>query len=257
MPSPVSAEAVYAVLLPAWFLLAACAFIALQFRSAAYGRHLRDGWGPTLPSTVGWVVMELPAVVIPIALWATSDRITNPVSLTFLALWLLHYGHRTFIWPLRMRLRGKRMPLTIPVLAFVSNVGIDWLNAVWLFRLSPPPDPSWFTDPRFVLGALLFVGGMALNLHSDEVLRRLRAPGETGYRIPHGGGYRWVSCPNYLGELIEWSGWAVLTWSMPGLAFAVWAASNLVPRALQNHAWYRETFPDYPPERRALVPGVL
>ncbi len=28
----------------------------------------------------------------------------------------------------------------------------------------------------------------------------LREPGENGYKIPHGGGYRFISCPNYLGD---------------------------------------------------------
>jgi hypothetical protein len=32
--------------------------------------------------------------------------------------------------------------------------------------------------------------------------------------------------------------------------------ANLVPRAIATHAWYREKFADYPPERRILVPFV-
>jgi protein-S-isoprenylcysteine O-methyltransferase Ste14 len=69
--------------------------------------------------------------------------------------------------------------------------------------------------------------------------------------------YRFVSAPNYLGELIEWTGWAVLTWSAAGATFAFFTAANLVPRALTHHRWYRETFDDYPPERRAIVPFLL
>jgi hypothetical protein len=51
-------------------------------------------------------------------------------------------------------------------------------------------------------------------------------------------------------------GWAVATWSLSGLAFATWTAANLAPRARANHRWYLETMPDYPPERKALLPGV-
>ena len=51
------------------------------------------------------------------------------------------------------------------------------------------------------------------------ILRNLRAPGETGYKIPVGGLFRWVSSPNYFGELLEWTGWAIATWSIPGVAF--------------------------------------
>ena len=94
-------------------------------------------------------------------------------------------------------------------------------------------------------------------VHSDRVLINLRKPGETGYKIPVGGGYRWVTAPNYLGEILEWTGWAILTWSTAGLSFAVFTMANLAPRAFSNHTWYRENFPDYPPERKALIPYLF
>ena len=72
-----------------------------------------------------------------------------------------------------------------------------------------------------------------------------------------GGAFELVSCPNYLGEILEWCGWALATWSWPGLAFALYTIANLAPRAVTHHRWYRETFPDYPPKRRALVPYLF
>jgi hypothetical protein len=66
-----------------------------------------------------------------------------------------------------------------------------------------------------------------------------------------------VSCPNYLGEIIEWSGWALATWSLAGAAFALYTIANLAPRAVAYHRWYRESFNDYPPARRALLPFIL
>ena len=98
---------------------------------------------------------------------------------------------------------------------------------------------------------------MSLNIHSDNVLLRLRRHGKTKYAVPEGGAYRFVSCPNYLGEILEWTGWAVATWSLGGLAFCVLTAANLIPRARSNHRWYQERFPDYPSTRRALIPGVF
>jgi len=88
-------------------------------------------------------------------------------------------------------------------------------------------------------------------------LRTLRAPGERGYKIPHGGLYRFVSAPNYFGELVEWSGFALAAWSPAALVFVVWTAANLAPRAWANHRWYRRTFADYPTGRRALVPFLF
>ena len=35
------------------------------------------------------------------------------------------------------------------------------------------------------------------------------------------------------------------------------SAANLIPRAITTQRWYREKFPDYPKERKALIPGIL
>ena len=77
------------------------------------------------------------------------------------------------------------------------------------------------------------------------------------YRIPTGGLFRYVTNPSYFTEIMSFAGFAIATWSLPGLAFALYTAANVGPRALANHRWYRETFPNYPRHRRALVPFVL
>ena len=74
---------------------------------------------------------------------------------------------------------------------------------------------SWLADPRFIIGALLFVIGFWTHYRSDEILRSLRET-DRGYQIPRGGLYRFISCPNYFGEIVEWTGFAIATWSLPG-----------------------------------------
>ena len=69
--------------------------------------------------------------------------------------------------------------------------------------------------------------------------------------------FRWVSSPNYLGEIIQWTGWAVMTWSLAGVAFALFTFCNLAPRAISNHRWYREYFAQYPAGRKVLFPGLF
>ena len=246
---------VYSWLLLAWAGVAACVFIALQFLTAPYGRHARPGWGPTIHRTAGWVIMESPAVVVFLACFAVSGR-RDPVSLTWVLLWLLHYAWRAFIYPFRLRGGQLRMPLSVVAMAFVFNVMNGYLQGRGLFTMGPLRAATWFADPRFIVGVLLFLGGYAINQQSDIILRDLRAPGETGYRIPNGGGFRFVSCPNYSGELVEWLGWAMLTWSPAGLVFFLWTAANLVPRARSHHRWYQEHFPDYPRARKAVVPWL-
>lgn len=236
------------------FGLAAVTFAALMRITAPYGRHVRTGWGPTVPNRVGWIVMEAPAVLVFATVFALGDGASQWVPLAFLGFWQLHYVHRTFVFPFRTR-SNKRMPILIAGTAIAFNTLNAGINAWWVSHLGNY-SMAWFADARFVAGALVFLAGFAVNLHSDHILLHLRAPGETGYKIPHGGMFRFVSCPNYLGEMMEWVGWAIMTWSLPGLAFALYTAANLIPRALQNHRWYREQFPDYP-RRRAVLPGIL
>ena len=98
---------------------------------------------------------------------------------------------------------------------------------------------------------------MIINIKSDDILFALRDDGSTGYKIPRGGLFEKVSCPNYLGEIIEWTGWAIATWSLAGATFAIWTVCNLAPRALAHHKWYKEEFEEYPEDRKALVPFLL
>jgi len=226
------------------------------FISAPYGRHEREGWGPVLPAKVGWVAMELPSVLVAIGAFVVGAQADQLVPRLLLGVWLLHYLQRTLIFPFLMRGKAKKMPLVLAAVAFAYTSFNAWINLHHVGDVGHYPT-EWLSDPRFLGGLALFLVGYYVNLRSDHILRTLRAPGESGYKIPHGFLYRWVSSPNYLGEMMEWFGWALMTWSLPGLFFALYTVANLGPRAMTNHRWYQETFPDYPTERKALIPGVL
>lgn len=236
----------------AMYALALVSWLGVNFIVAPYGRHAREGWGPTIPQWIGWMVMESPAVFA-VTWFFLQGPERSVASWALLALWMSHYLNRTFVYPLRLSAPQRPMPVLIPAMAF----GFQLLNGyVQGTQLGAGYAASWLLSPQFWAGVALFGAGQWINHQSDAILLALRAPGETGYKIPTGGLYRWVSCPNYLGELIIWTGWAVATWSSAGLSFAVYTFANLAPRAAANHRWYREQFPDYPPERRALIPFI-
>lgn len=247
----------YHWLVIAWMALAAITFLALFFVTAPYGRFTRGGWGPRISARWGWVLMETPSLLVFLVLYGVGDRKLQPVSLVFLVLWVIHYLHRSLIYP--FRLHTGRPSITVSVIAMGAcfNVGNGYLNARYLYTLGPALEDSWLLDPRFVFGVVLFVFGFALNQHSDRVLIGLRKRGETAYSIPYGGGYRFISCPNYTGEMVEWGGWALACWNPGALAFFVWTVANLAPRAVKTHQWYRGEFPDYPKKRKALLPFIV
>lgn len=246
----------FTIVLLSWIGLAPAIALILLKIAAPYGRHGKGSVGPRVPARLGWFLMELPALLVFPVLAVASGGLDSPVLLLLLGLWVLHYGNRAVVYPLRLT-AGSPMPVVIVASGVAFNVINGTLLGLGLSVFDAPRGIEWLADPRAWVGTLMFLGGFALNLHSDQVLRGLRRDGKGGYRVPQGGLYRLVSCPNYLGEILEWTGWAIASWSLPGLAFAVWTAANLLPRALTHHQWYRRTFPDYPKCRKALLPFLL
>jgi hypothetical protein len=230
-----------------WIVLAVVCSILLVFIPAPYGKFTRKGFGPLVDRRAGWIAMETPAVWAMAFFFAFGRSTANPVAIVFLVMWEIHYLYRTYVFPFRMRGEKRQMTLLAVLFGVVFNTGNAYLNGHYIFTMSEPYPGQWFFDARFFLGAGLFAVGLGINIHSDAILRSLRKPGEAGYKIQ----------PNYFGEIVEWAGWALATWSLGGLVFFMWTASNLVPRALSHHKWYLSNFPSYPRRRKALIPFVF
>ena len=240
----------------AWIGLAVVVFVALFFVTAPYGRHLRAGWGPMLPARLGWMVMEAPALLLVGLGLALGSRPLDAYSGLLGAMFVAHYVNRTLVFPLRLPRASRPMPLSIVLSAVFFNLVNGSLQGLWLGELAPSPQAFRLADPRVAIGLGLFLVGAVVNLQSDAILRRLRREG-SGYRVPQGGLFCCVSSPNYSGEIVEWTGFAIVMGALPGFAFLAWTLANLVPRAVEHHRWYRATFTDYPRARRALVPFLF
>jgi len=248
---------IYQIILVLSVVFAVGVFIALFFISAPYGRHARRGWGPQLPNWAGWLLMESVSAIVMAVLFVAGDAPRTLTAYFFLLMWEAHYIHRAYIYPFMLRGETRKMPVLVVLMAVVFNLGNGYVNGRYLFHFADGRyTTAWLLDPRFIIGVLLFIEGFVINRNADATLRELRKPGETDYKIPHGGLYEFISCPNYFGEILEWIGWALATWSLPGLTFAIWTFANLAPRARSHHKWYHETFSEYPANRKALIPGI-
>ena len=107
----------YYNLLVAWLVLCVAAGFYLLFKTAPYGRYLRDGWGVQVPSRLGWILFESPPVFLMIVFFILySDQ--SWVQIIFLSIWLSHYINRSLIWPLKAKISGKPMPLLIILFRF-------------------------------------------------------------------------------------------------------------------------------------------
>ena len=250
----------FTIVLIVMTVMAVVVFVSLFFVDAGYGRFYAPKWGPAIDNRLGWMLMEAPVFVAMLLLWWLSDRREDGIRLVFLLLFELHYFHRAFVFPWLMRGRSK-MPLSIIGTAVLFNTLNAYMQGGWLFYVSPVDyySADWLTSVPFLVGAALFLLGMGVNIHSDRIIRNLRKPGDTAHYLPRGGMFRWVTSANYFGELVEWTGFAILTWSMSGAVFALWTFANLAPRAARIYNGYRQEFPEQLDTRttKRIIPFIF
>lgn len=245
-------------LLLAMSALAVVVFVALFFVRAGYGMFRTSQWGISVNNKLGWVLMEAPVFFVMAHLWWYSEVRFHAAPLVFFLLFELHYFQRSFVFP--FLLKGKsRMPVAILLMGVLFNLINGFIQGEWLFYLAPEElyTDAWLDTPSFWAGLVLFLAGMGINWHSDYVIRHLRKPGDTKHYLPQRGMYRYVTSGNYFGELLEWTGFAVLTCSPAAWVFVLWTFANLAPRAHAIRKRYREEFGiEAVGKRKRLIPYI-
>ncbi|XP_074755584.1 3-oxo-5-alpha-steroid 4-dehydrogenase 1 [Athene noctua] len=235
--------------------LGATAALLLCFIPMPYGRYSSRRFGWLLPARPAWALQELPSLLVPLGLAACGGAVAAAwPNRLLLGCFVVHYAHRALIFPLLIR-EGKPTPFFTFVLALLFCVYNGYLQGRSLSNYAKYPS-GWLKGPCFITGFIGWLIGMAVNIHSDHILRNLRRPGETGYKIPRGGMFEYVSGANFFGEILEWFGFALACCTTESLAFALCTLFILGSRAKQHHQWYLEKFEDYPKNRKTLIPFV-
>jgi 3-oxo-5-alpha-steroid 4-dehydrogenase 1 len=257
-------DSTYDTILTAALGFAVFVFVASWFLPSPYGRFESDKFGVSVSPKLGWFLMELPATLSFLYFFSRGPNRQELVPTVLAAMWCLHYANRGFFFPWAMRVpKGQKgsFSMLVIVTGWLVTAMHGYFHGSYFSRYGEHYMREWLTDPRFIAGFVLYYVFMAGNLHADHILRNLRSReeierGERVYRVPQGGMYRWVTSPSYLCELCAWASFAVCTWSLAGVFIFVVSAANLVPRAVATHRWYQQKFPDYPKERKALIPFV-
>lgn len=264
-------------------LMAVVVFVALFFVKAGYGMFRTKQWGWAIDNKIGWVLMEAPAFMTMLATavlfnmekgtadYGCGDNQHFLLPSIFLAgLFLLHYFQRSFVFPFLMTGQSQ-MPVAIMLMGVVFN-SLNAFFLSWGLFLYPLdirmfvnsdtglplllPFGEWILQPHAIVGILIFFAGMAINMHSDYVIRHLRQPGDTKHYLPTKGMYRYVTSGNYFGELVEWIGFAIASMTPAAWIFVMWTAANLMPRAHAIHRRYREEFGEAVGCRKRMIPWI-
>jgi hypothetical protein len=234
-----------------WILIALIVLPINLIYKAPYGKHSTKKWGKSIDNKTGWILMELPALLTCPFIYFTITEEIN-LNVVFIVLWIIHYFNRTVIYPLRIKTKGKKIPIAIVASAFFFNMVNGILNGYFLTLLQFES----ISELYLILGFIIFIIGFYINISSDNLLIKLRT-NQKGYVIPNGKLFNYVSCPNFFGEIIEWLGFAIMTLNPGSLSFLIWTICNLIPRSKAHHKWYKENFENYPKKRKAVIPYLL
>ncbi|KAB1281337.1 3-oxo-5-alpha-steroid 4-dehydrogenase 1 [Camelus dromedarius] len=198
-------------------------YVLLRVVGSPYGRYASPHSAFPVPARAAWVLQELPSLALPLlaCAGARAERLNRWPNCILLGMFLIHYAQRTLIFSLLIR-GGKPTPLYSFVLAFVFCTYNGYLQSRYLSQYAVYSD-DWVTDPRFLTGGL----------------------------------FEYISAANYFGEVVEWCGYALASWSIQGWAFALFTFCTLVTRAQQHHQWYLDKFEDYPKFRKAMIPFLF
>ena len=246
----------YKQIMYVWMAIAVAIFLLLLKVTAPYGRHTSSKWGPQISNRTGWILMEAPAMIVLMYYMVVYSENQNIITYILVGAFMFHYINRTFIFPFRIRTKGKKMPLIIVCSGICFNL-VNGFSLGYYFAHFADYATDYLMQPHFIAGIILFIIGVFINLKADNMLIHLRKPGDTGYTIPAKWLFDYISCPNLFGEVIEWTGYAIMCWNLPAVLFLVWTAANLIPRALSHHKWYIQRFEDYPVARKAVFPFLL
>ncbi|KAF9777867.1 3-oxo-5-alpha-steroid 4-dehydrogenase-domain-containing protein [Thelephora terrestris] len=242
-----------------------------------------------LVSPITFVYTYLRSPLSPLSFGTPPPLSIHNPSTVLAILFLIHYANRAVFSPLRTPSRSKSHVIVVLSAILFNSVNGPLLGAY----LSSPECHSYlagaYRRPRFWLGILMWAAGFIGNIVHDEILLNIRrkkqaedakkAPEQTAkekkkgehYAIPHGLLYKYISFPNYFCEWVEWLGFALAASPIPSFAsqgsflatitppflFLVAEVLTMMPRAVRGHQWYRRKFPNYPKERRIVVPFLV
>ena len=174
------------------------------------------------------------------------------------AYWTFHYAKRIY----ETFNVHKFSHATMPLFNLVKNCTYYWLFALYVAYFVNHP---LYTAPG--LGQTVVCLGLAMvcqyaNYRCHVILASLRGPGVTGYVVPRGFLFEWVTCPNYSAEIAGWVLFTIATQTAAAGLFALVGAGQMLQWALSKGRRLRRLFRGEDGGERyrvryVLVPGVI
>jgi len=146
---------------------------------------------------------------------------------------------------------------TMPIFNLFKNSGYysfcGWYIAYFVLHplyISPPIELIYLLIPFYLLM-------MIFNFYSHYILANLRTGDSKERFIPKGFLFEYVSCPNYLFEIVQWFIYSIMTLSISAVVFLILGGGQMTIWALGKHSAYKKEFKDYPKNRKVLIPFIF
>ena len=188
-----------------------------------------------------------------------SDDLPSLAQTLTLIMTLLHFTKREVETLYIHRFSAS----TMPAFNIFKNSGHYWglsglVMAFFVYVPSSSTAAVSAYSPLIYLGLALFAVGEILNFNTHLSLRDLRKEGSTERGIPKGLGFDWVTCPNYLFELMAWLGILLVSWNWTVILFAAVAIIQMYLWSWKKERRYRKEFgAAYKKKRYAMLPGLI
>ncbi len=234
------------------FIFSIFTLISLFFVKGNYGKLFDSNKSPfAISNRLGWFIEEIPNVIVTLFYCFTNNLTWNSISVKIFLIspFFIHYLHRALYFPFKLAERPISIEIILIGCIYCCINSTMQCRSIFLFSSSSLTEFNYYN----YVGLLLFFIGMYINIYHDYVMIRLKLT--KGYSIPKKFLFEYVTCPNYLGEILEWLGYALFCDTLSAYIFAFSTFCNLFPRAIDYHNWYITKFKDeYPKNRKIILP---
>ncbi len=181
-----------------------------------------------------------------------AQRELNLVQLLAYAMVTFHFLKREYETLMVHRFNHSTMPLS----NLFKNSAHYWILSgfgIGHFLYSDSFSNSNAVTQIYALVALFIVAELA-NFRTHLILRDLRPAGSSTRAIPRGFGFSLVSCPNYFFEMVAWCAFSLMTGLPSAWFFTIVASGQMWLWACKKHSRYLKEFPEYPKNRKPMIP---
>jgi len=176
------------------------------------------------------------------------------------ACWVGHYVKRV----LETIFVHRFSKATMPIGNLFKNCTYYWgfAGSISYFINHPLYTQPMFGDNQILAGLAIYLFGELGNFSCHLAFKNMRPAGSKTRVIPVPNSnpftalFSLVSCPNYTYEVVSWIGFSVVSQTFLAGLFAVVGGAQMLQWAIGKHRNYKKEFPDYPKNRKAMIPFI-